>query len=58
MAIPITETISAGIKETEILLGGLEQALSKLEIRPELRIRVDTMQKLSKEESNYANIRI
>jgi len=56
---PNTVRLSAGIEKTEILLGDLEQALGKLEIRPESKTRIDIVQKPSKRKgSDYANVRV
>jgi len=56
---PNTVRLSAGIEKTEILLGDLEQALNKLEIKSEPKTEIDAIQKLSKKEgSNYADVRI
>ncbi len=54
-----TVRLSAGIEKTEILLKDIEQALDKLEIKPEPITKIDTVQKtLKKGGSDYANIRI
>jgi len=56
---PNTVRLSAGIENTEILLEDLEQALDKLEIRPEPKARIDVVQKSPKKNgSDYANVRI
>jgi len=56
---PNTVRLSAGIEKTEILLADLEQALDKLEIKPEAKTRVDGVQRpLGKKGSDYANVRI
>jgi cystathionine beta-lyase/cystathionine gamma-synthase len=56
---PNTVRLSAGIEKTEILLEDLNQALNKLEIKPESRTKIDTVQKtLKKRGSDYANVRI
>jgi cystathionine beta-lyase/cystathionine gamma-synthase len=54
-----TVRLSAGIEKTEILLKDIEQALDKLEIKPEPITKIDAVQKtLKKGGSDYANIRI
>jgi len=56
---PNTIRLSAGIEKTEILLEDLGQALDKLEIKPELKNRIDVAQKSPKKRgSNYANVRV
>ena len=56
---PNTVRLSAGIEKTKILLGDLEQALGKLEIRPESKTRIDIVQKpLKRRGGDYANVRI
>lgn len=56
---PNTVRLSAGIEKTEILLEDLGQALDKLEIKPELKNRIDVAQKSPKKRgSNYANVRV
>jgi len=56
---PNTVRLSAGIEKTETLLEDLEQALNKLEIRPEPKTRIDIVQKpLNKKGSDYADVRI
>jgi len=56
---PNTVRLSAGIEKTQILLKDLEQALDKLEIRPEPKARIDVVQKSPKKNgSDYANVRI
>jgi len=56
---PNTVRFSAGIEKTEILLEDLGQALDKLEIKPELKNRIDVVQKSPKERGgNYANVRV
>ena len=56
---PNTIRLSAGIEKTEILLGDLEQALNKLEIKSKPKTRIDTVQTpLRGKGADYANIRI
>ncbi|MBN1972048.1 MAG: PLP-dependent transferase, partial [Sedimentisphaerales bacterium] len=56
---PNTIRLSAGIEKTEILLEDLKQALDKIEIKSELKVKINAVQKPSKEkEDNYANVRI
>ena len=56
---PNTIRLSTGIEKTEILLKDLEQALNKLEIRPEPKTRINLVQKsLKKRGSGYADVRI
>jgi len=56
---PNTVRLSAGIEKTEILLEDLGQALDKLEVKPELKNRIDVAQKSPKKRgSNHANVRV
>jgi len=56
---PNTVRLSAGIEKTKILLEDLEQALNKLEVKPEPKTSIDVVQKSSKKKgSDYANVRI
>jgi len=56
---PNTVRLSAGIEKTEILLEDLGQALDKLEIKPELKTRIDVAQSSPKDGGgNYANVRV
>ena len=57
--LPNTIRLSAGIEKTEILLKDLEQALSKLEIKPKSKARIYSVQKPAKKKgSDCANVRI
>jgi len=54
-----TVRLSAGIEKTQILLKDLEQALDKLEIKPNAKTRIDVAQKSPKKRgSDYADVRI
>ena len=54
---PNTVRLSSGIEKTGILLEDLEQALDKLEIKPESKTRIDAVQKSpEKKGSDYANV--
>ena len=56
---PNTVRLSAGIEKTEILLEDLGQALDKLEIKLELKNRIDVAQKSPKKRGgNYADVRV
>lgn len=56
---PNTVRLSAGIEKTEIIIEDLEQALDKLEIKPEPKTRIDVAQKSpEKRGSDYADVRI
>ena len=56
---PNTVRLSAGIEKTEILLEDLGQALDKLEIKLELKNRIDVAQKSPKDRGgNYADVRV
>jgi len=54
---PNTIRLSAGIEKTEILLEDLRQALDKIEIKSELKVKINAAQKpLNEKEDNYANV--
>jgi cystathionine beta-lyase/cystathionine gamma-synthase len=56
---PNTVRLSAGIEKTEILLEDLGQALDKLEIKLELKNRIDVAQKSPKKRGgDYADVRV
>jgi len=56
---PNTVRLSAGIEKTEILLGDLEQALNKLEIKSDPKNKIDDLKIPAKKKGDaYANIRI
>jgi len=56
---PNTVRLSAGIEKTEILLGDLEQALNKLEIKSDTKNKIDDLKIPAKKKGDaYANIRI
>jgi len=56
---PNTVRLSVGIEKTEILLEDLEQALNKLDIKPEPKTRIDVVQKsLKNKGSGYTDVRV